>query len=78
MLHYHPEVRQLTDYVKAKPKYPDSPTHKLEMNVAFIVTDTLSWVDRFIMSSSGRAGDRSPLLSHANQDGTIPKFLKMM
>ena len=64
MIHHHPEVRQLTDYVKVNPKYPDSPTHKLEINVAFIVTDTLNWVARFIISSSGTAGDRSPLLSH--------------
>ena len=64
MLHYHPEVRQLTDYVKVKPKYPDSPMHKLGMNVIIIVTDTLSWVAHFIISSYGVSGDRSPLLSH--------------
>ena len=56
MLHYHPEVRQLTDYMKVNPKYPDSPMYKLGMNVAFIVTDILSRVACFIISSSGRAG----------------------
>ena len=64
MLLYHPEVHELKDYEKVKPNYPDSQTHKLGMNVAFIVTDTLSWVARFIKSSSGRAGDRSTLVSH--------------
>ena len=53
------------DYVKVRPKYPDSPSHNLGMNVAFIVTDILSWVAHFIISSLGRAGDRSQLLSHA-------------
>ena len=71
----HPEVRQLTDYVKMKPKYPDSPAYQLEMNVAFIVTDTLSWVAHFIISSSGRAGDRSPLLSHGQSPYLWQHFL---
>ena len=46
-------------YVKVKPKDPDSPSRTLGMNVAFIVTDTPSWVVLFIISSSGRAGDLS-------------------
>ena len=42
MLQCHPEVCQLTDYMNLKPNEPDSPMHKLGINVAFIVTDALS------------------------------------
>ena len=49
-----------THYIRTNVK-PNDPKRKLRMNVAFIVTERISWVASLIISSSGTAVDWSPL-----------------